>query len=909
MVDEKCSDHIKNWITKKEKEGDIAREDSLTKGKRLSWKSLLGYIVRDLCKKTGGSFHYLKVHTVLRQDNQAFHGWCHTIQKIVQKVMRHKKGWEKIVDEEALTVLVDWLQTGEIRTLEMHLVKKNLHNKHKSIELMPYELTVEEFVEMFQDVDTNRLPNKFTQSKQKEALAKTLVSWAKYIAVFEENEKNKKEVARLNNLLKAGNGDTRSRKQPEQRQRKPNDKPPPNNKNMNDGVKIGSYGKARPGCCQHCQNIGLKHRRHASKDCDPKLRAERLQAKQAKDAAKSNKQRQNKPQPKPTPQPTFNLMDYGPNACRHCIREGADPKFANRHLSHSCFRRPEGELDKLGIKDPAARTKKIKQLIKELLEKKQAKHTNVSNATKVSFVSTKISTQTQSGPDAIYDERHGTETIDRNDPRLSKYSKYLGHRYLRNELAIKAPLTEEELDGLFACREDRINPKLRDRKRMKYEWLEGLHRLRDLRTNAPAGAPNPPGFYQPTLPGYTPDPSPYNAPTPAPHKRQPQAEAGAPKNKKARTGIRVTKSHTTLVSHATPAPIPAKTPTPVPEQAPATKRDKLGLTHQYVALTWKEFKELGKQNKQLGQLNGYKDILTHITGINPHDTDAITFAKSVAGRMFGELQEFLTRSWTKRVKDHLQLRYLLTKTEAALRSRQLELRYSESSVRPNDNFLSEQYTQWALKERRPVLKPYLRGYNMDGITAVFTDHVLNGTTSFPPMDRYTTVAQIDQVMRAYKADIMFTRMDHSCDVEDEKHIKIYIDKLQARRKELEKPYVHYLPRPETAQTLVSATETNATDVEPLYDGDEPTETMHLHRTLNPHVEGRAVRQCDRCNKHFYRNGFYKDGWNGIVGLALGDPIIRVCRRCSDATDHDAEHSDDTDGIQSVTSHVRGNTTN
>jgi len=168
------------------------------------------------------------------------------------------------------------------------------------------------------------------------------------------------------------------------------------------------------------------------------------------------------------------------------------------------------------------------------------------------------------------------------------------------------------------------------------------------------------------------------------------------------------------------------------------------------------------------------------------------------------------------------------------------------------------------------------------------------------MDRYTTVAQIDRVMPAYKADIMFTRMDHPCDVEDEKHIKIYIDKLRARRKELEKPFVDYLPRPETAQTLVSTTETDTMDVEPLYDGDEPTETMHLHRTLNPHVEGRAVRQCDRCSKHFYRNGFNKDGWNGIIGLALGDPIVRVCRRCSDATDHDDEHSDDTDGIQSVT---------
>ena len=141
-LDEDCKKHLKNWIRTQEREKNITKDESLTKGKRLTWKSFTNYILQELCAATKGSFFYLQVHTILRQDNEAFHTWCSTISDIVERVKKHKKGWEKVIDLEALTVLIDWLQQGEIRELEMHLLRKGLHEKHSSVEMMPHEVKV-----------------------------------------------------------------------------------------------------------------------------------------------------------------------------------------------------------------------------------------------------------------------------------------------------------------------------------------------------------------------------------------------------------------------------------------------------------------------------------------------------------------------------------------------------------------------------------------------------------------------------------------------------------------------------------------------------------------------------------------------------------------------------------------------
>ena len=477
-IDERCTDHLKNWVRTQEKEKRIAKNDSLTKGKRLTWKQFSHYILNNLCAVTKGSFFYLKVHTILRQDNETFHTWCNTIAKIVNAVKRHKKGWEAVVDVEALTVLIDWLQQGELRVLEMHLFRKNLHNKHLSVELMPHDVSVTKFIEIFADVKPAKLPGKFTQAKQKDALAKTLVAYPKYQKALALIKEKDSEIAKLKAELHAAkqNG---GRRRPARETPKPTPTPKPKgDPNMKDGVRIGKYGKAKDNCCQHCQNLGMKNRKHPSAKCDPVLRKERHQAKLKKEAAKRDRQKGKTP-PK-QPKPTFRLQDYGPDACEHCIRENADPKFANRHPGKTCYRRPGGELDKLGIKDATLRTKKIKELIRQRYQDKADKNA----ALKQTNLSVKVTDRRTPNDRLPHELRIYDKDADQNDPRLTKYDKHLGFRYLRNEIAVKKPLTIAEIDKMLPFEIDRIDMRTRAKKRFKYECLDGLFRLREHRAKS-----------------------------------------------------------------------------------------------------------------------------------------------------------------------------------------------------------------------------------------------------------------------------------------------------------------------------------------------------------------------------------------------------------------------------------------
>ena len=132
-----------------EREENISVPDRLKKGHRIPWNDITSFIVVKLCRVTLGSRFYLQVHTVMREDNEGFHRWCLKLKRIVVKVCKYGKGWEKVIDTEALHVLIDWITTQEERALKTYLIKKGMQDRHPTLTGMTEELTFSQFFSAF----------------------------------------------------------------------------------------------------------------------------------------------------------------------------------------------------------------------------------------------------------------------------------------------------------------------------------------------------------------------------------------------------------------------------------------------------------------------------------------------------------------------------------------------------------------------------------------------------------------------------------------------------------------------------------------------------------------------------------------------------------------------------------------
>ena len=107
FMDKTCGNTLKVWIEKTERDmGDeLVDENRLRIGTRIPWADIRTYIVEKFCVPTLGSFHFLPLFKMKRKDGQLFHLWCHAIDAIKKKVVRHGNGWEMIIDKECMNIL------------------------------------------------------------------------------------------------------------------------------------------------------------------------------------------------------------------------------------------------------------------------------------------------------------------------------------------------------------------------------------------------------------------------------------------------------------------------------------------------------------------------------------------------------------------------------------------------------------------------------------------------------------------------------------------------------------------------------------------------------------------------------------------------------------------------------------
>ena len=385
-MDDTSKQRLDIWVRHKERK--IKPEDRpnrLKRGIRIPWAKFENFVVHQLCQITRGSFHYLPLHQVMRTDNQMFLDWCNTIRDIAGRVKVYGHGWETIIDKEALFVLTDWVSEKETLSLTQYLVKKKLQDKYPSLDDMASKMTVDDFMEVFRNIQPNEMPRRFTQAMQLDALNKTLVPYSRIKAKEKETQDLRKQVAELKRekheaLAKSArvqqelrrlqngtkpNGTPLKRKQPEPSPKPNESDTKPKDKNewvKRDGVdeypkvKKGKFGQCKPGNCQRCHNLGMKNRRHRG-PCDPKQRElahqrHKKNKQKAEDNADANNRR-------------YALSEYPIDACKHCVTDDANPTHSNKHDEDKCFRKPGGILDQKGIKGKKARNAEVRRLAKQ----------------------------------------------------------------------------------------------------------------------------------------------------------------------------------------------------------------------------------------------------------------------------------------------------------------------------------------------------------------------------------------------------------------------------------------------------------------------------------------------------------------------------------------------------------------
>ena len=340
---------------------------------------------------------------------------------------------------------------------------------------MAQQLTLTEFITVFRNLKPKEVSGKFTRAKQKDALKKTLIPYAEHAKVLKQLADSKARCATLQDKLSKVSRSDKSTNKTRPTKRKRDETQRENNKNPTKEVPvtIGQYGKARSGCCQKCRNAGLGNRPHPSDKCNDKLREESVARMEAR---KAKRLRKNAPSNKT--ERSFPLDKYAEGLCEHCKKQDVDPKYAT-HGGETCFRRPGGELDELGITDKRERTKKVIELIRQKRQDNKGgkpKETNKTVKIKDSKKSVKITKRsvkvkgTKQNPIRL--EPAATVNPAVEDPRLSLPSKHITKRYLRNATAIREPLTEQEITALIHNPDLVYDPKHRAYTKYRHEKLD-----------------------------------------------------------------------------------------------------------------------------------------------------------------------------------------------------------------------------------------------------------------------------------------------------------------------------------------------------------------------------------------------------------------------------------------------------
>ena len=313
--------------------------NKLDEKRRVKYSEIRKFILKHLTMKTPGSYFFKSLICARRHDGVEILSWCDDIESRVQSITKYGKGWEKIVDREAVIKLWDWTGSDERK-----LIKKAFtdYNQTVSYSSIVNDETLDHLLETIRNIERTTWPEaKFKSSWCTEGKRKLLYTHTQYQDILNDFNKLKnkhKQLSQSFDEFKKNNTTNNKRDRNTNPNSTPSTKPsgqPPTK-------------KLKSPVCKHCMAEGLGKRAHKSEDCDPNLRAKAVAAKKRKElkatSAALNARKTSKYGFDESVDPS---KRYPPNACKWCVAVGRPPKLATNHDPETCCLKRDGNIQKM----------------------------------------------------------------------------------------------------------------------------------------------------------------------------------------------------------------------------------------------------------------------------------------------------------------------------------------------------------------------------------------------------------------------------------------------------------------------------------------------------------------------------------------------------------------------------------
>ena len=484
FICETCGTLFDSWVLKEENRLGLTKKNRLDKDIRIKWPKIVKFLLAQ-CENTRGSYRYLTLHTMAREDDQAFLAWLDAVKKVHDDAVKYGGGWERVTPRESIQVARDWLTDGEVRQCMLHLVKLGKAQSYPTIETVIDDMDINGFIGTFGSIPADTMPKKFVKLKQKRALAKMLVRWSEHAEVLREvqdlRNRNRQLEAQVKESKNSADHQRKKNKILEREKRKRRDEgadaetgeeKKEKKEKRKAPVPVGPFGRAKKGFCQECKNVGLGNQHHRGNVCDKKKRDAMVE--------RAIKEGTLKRVVDLDAQRRYPLSSYKAGDCEHCKREDVPPQYCE-HPGSSCNRRPGGPLDKEGVKGKKNRNRRNLEMIRAGMKKKEAREKTAANRKSVKFedtgtchVSAAVDHQGLTKRDrAALDKKHGQDKLWRAS------TKYV-HGYKLSQYAYDFPLTDAELNELMTP-ENRWDIREVECMRSTYEKRSAQLKLRGFR--------------------------------------------------------------------------------------------------------------------------------------------------------------------------------------------------------------------------------------------------------------------------------------------------------------------------------------------------------------------------------------------------------------------------------------------
>ena len=246
--------------------------------RRVKYSEIKKFILKHLTMKTPGSFFFKSLLCASRSDGTTILPWCDDIETRAKSIIDHGRGWEKVVDREAVIKLWDW--TGKEERKLIRQAFADLPRVHGGVtsKSIVNEESLESILDVIRNIERTTWPETpFKSSWCVEGKKKLIYTHQQYQGILDEFNKLKNKYKQLSTSydeFKKNNKTTNKKRDRD---------PDPNPTKGNKPKEQPPNKKTKTPVCKACMRAGLGKRAHKTEDCNEELRNKAVAAKKRRE--------------------------------------------------------------------------------------------------------------------------------------------------------------------------------------------------------------------------------------------------------------------------------------------------------------------------------------------------------------------------------------------------------------------------------------------------------------------------------------------------------------------------------------------------------------------------------------------------------------------------------------------------